>query len=402
MIIKSSPPVGTPIRTKLTDGFEVNNIFNCVNFALVQSGTAALAMTLQVCRMAKPTDNPEVIIPAYSCPDLVAASVFAGVKPVIVDVQSTPYGYSKADLLNNINARTVAVVCPTLFGIRMNLSDVRNSVGNDVYLIEDNAQWFPEAVQDPIVPKAPNSTLEKPIFDHTFKDTDFSVLSFGKGKPVNMLGGGAVFLHTNTLVSEFTDICIKNNVDRELFLDQTRRLSLDFILKAYAFNLICKPIIYGLVSRILGSSIGATVYKSLYGIENIGQNAKTLLSDAIFNYRTLPRRIEKLYRESIVLNSFADQTSNRLLRYPIIFRDSNVRNEVLRKLIAHGIGASPFYNATLNDIPIARDKIITKELPIAARQLADNLLTLPTHVNTSFNQANTAVSLISEYQDYLC
>ena len=57
-----------------------------------QSGTAALAAALMACKAARRIGQPEVLLPAYACPDLLSAVDFAGLRPVLVDFEeNTPW-----------------------------------------------------------------------------------------------------------------------------------------------------------------------------------------------------------------------------------------------------------------------------------------------------------------------
>ena len=51
------------------------------------SGTAALAAACEMAVQDSAIDNPEIIIPAYTCPDVVSAVEKAGAIPVIVDLE---------------------------------------------------------------------------------------------------------------------------------------------------------------------------------------------------------------------------------------------------------------------------------------------------------------------------
>src|SRR6185312_4150347 len=77
---------------------------------LYQSGTAALAVAIADARHRHGSRNPEVILPAYCCPDVIAASQFAQVRPRLVDTAPGQWGYDRQNLLAALNRDTVAVV----------------------------------------------------------------------------------------------------------------------------------------------------------------------------------------------------------------------------------------------------------------------------------------------------
>src|SRR5262245_15898078 len=91
------PPVRRPVplraggtRKPLEQAFDGWNVRVC------GSGTQALAMALLDARARLAALAPEVILPAYACPDLVTASVYAGVHPRLVD--TAPQGRWGYDL----------------------------------------------------------------------------------------------------------------------------------------------------------------------------------------------------------------------------------------------------------------------------------------------------------------
>ena len=51
---------------------------------LLNSGTAALSLAMTIAAGSAETSSPEVILPAYGCPDLLAAAYYAGLRPVLV------------------------------------------------------------------------------------------------------------------------------------------------------------------------------------------------------------------------------------------------------------------------------------------------------------------------------
>ena len=108
------------------------------------SGTAALAAAIIAVIQSGKTDQPEVILPAYGCPDLVSATVFAGARPVLVDMEPDRPWMDLAQLSSRISPRTVAIVAANLFGISERLDQLRPIAERaGVVLIEDSAQAFP-------------------------------------------------------------------------------------------------------------------------------------------------------------------------------------------------------------------------------------------------------------------
>ena len=82
------PPVGNRLCLNTINDASVQPFLTLAASRFYQSGTAALAAAISAAKLLKNKNYPEVILPAYACPDLVSAAVFAGVKPVLVDLEA--------------------------------------------------------------------------------------------------------------------------------------------------------------------------------------------------------------------------------------------------------------------------------------------------------------------------
>ncbi|MDX1475014.1 MAG: DegT/DnrJ/EryC1/StrS family aminotransferase, partial [Reinekea sp.] len=75
------------------------------------SGTTALAFALFCLARDSHFENPgEVIVPGYCCPDLVSAVVYAGLKPVIVDVSDIDPSFELHKMRSSINISTLSII----------------------------------------------------------------------------------------------------------------------------------------------------------------------------------------------------------------------------------------------------------------------------------------------------
>ena len=178
------PPVGNRISHGGGRGAvrDVENLFAPYRVHLYQCGTAALAATVMAAMARRPIVAAEVLLPAYGCPDLISAILYAGAKPVLVDLAANTPWLDQTQLIAKINEHTVAIIGVNFLGIeeRMaGLSAIAQEAG--ITLIEDSAQ-----------------RLLEPSTDSQVRG-DFIVQSFGRGKPVSLLGGGAVLWRNHSL-----------------------------------------------------------------------------------------------------------------------------------------------------------------------------------------------------------
>ena len=127
-------------------------------------------------------------MPAYACPDLVSAALHAGASPVLVDVGENSPFLPCDEILRNISAFTVAIVAINFMGLHEDTAQLRKICEqHGLFLIYDCAQWFPL-----------NKKCNWP--------GDFNIISFGRGKAINLLHGGAVIVNDSAYEKALPDL----------------------------------------------------------------------------------------------------------------------------------------------------------------------------------------------------
>ncbi|MGD8175230.1 DegT/DnrJ/EryC1/StrS family aminotransferase [Marinimicrobium sp. ARAG 43.8] len=353
------PPAGDRIVLRQDDDQgpdeAIDRLFPGKQRYWLDSGTSALALALTLIRRQHPgTPAPEVIIPAYCCPDLVAAAVYAGITPVLADLADGSCHYDQPRLRTLISSRTIAIIAINFLGLSEPIHALR-SIANQhsIALIEDNAQWFPSS-------SAPYRT-----------PADFQVFSFARGKPVNLMGGGL-------LVS-----AVKH--DHEVCIDAEKAASTwQYYGKCVAYNRLRQPVFYQMVSKNPLLKLGETRYQPHTAMLSMSRGPRSLLSSNVRAYWTRTRAVEHFYRKHLArknqLGSQIDSTPARLLRYPLLTPCREQRDELLYQLNKKGLGASQLYGASLTSV--ANINVDQLKQPLAtpsADAFAERLLTLPLH-----------------------
>ncbi len=361
------PPVGNPVC--LSGSGQTDSLLQAV-FAPYQpryfaSGTAALAAAIGAAVKLKGVTHPEVVLPAYGCPDLVSAAVFAGAKPVLCDLEPDRPWMDLDQLSAHISSQTVAIVATNLFGIseRMNqLRPIAEQAG--AVLIEDSAQAFPNGTET------------------SLWEGDLVVLSFGRGKPVSLLGGGAV-LFRDTGLGGLLLAC-----DMQDRRGQRRRLSFRF--KAALYNLMISPRLYWIPQSLPFLHLGETRFHPLRSIDGIDAERLARLPANVSAYQVNDMEAQKglacmLAELDLSTLGIIDLSAvcrlppnQRLLRYPLLV-DAKVSPGLYAELRRRGLGASGMYPATLPDIP-GLEELLEGQGPYpAAEAFAASILTLPAH-----------------------
>lgn len=327
------------------------------------SGTSALAAAVRAAIARRPVEAPEVLVPAYGCPDIVSAVLCAGAKPVLVDLVPDRPWLDLGQVERAIGRSTVAVVAINFLGIPERIEALRKLIdAARLTLIEDCAQTFPSQADEV-------SSL----------GGDFVVLSFGRGKPVSLLGGGAVLARTEQLATLLLPPDGKPSGGRGRFL-----------LKAAAYNFLRRPHVYWILNALPFLGLGKTEFTALTQIEPVPAGVVDKLDANAERYRQIGRVQQDWIREALRslprarYIDLAEQCAEgrpRLLRYPLLIRDAAACDRVYAALSRDGLGGSRMYQRPLIDIPGIKEVVRNDAQFPNARRFAESLLTLPTHAH---------------------
>ena len=366
-ILGRVPPVGQPIAHKRSE--HPVRLAGCSQQVLVQSGTAALALALAAIRKARPCENPEVIIPAYCCPDLLSAIDQQGMKAVLVDFAPGSAQLDLDVLQAALNDNTIAVIAVNFLGLPERIGALRTALqGSNAYIVEDAAQWFPN---DDSLP------LDR---------GDIIIHSFGKGKPVSLLGGGIALVpaaSSRSLALESENIGQpRDGTDLRGIVKRAIQT-----LKFHAYNLVLSPWFYWLVDVNPLVETGTTRYKQLAGIDSMSPEIASYLANNIEQYQAVPvsscietqQKIEALFKGSEVFQLLDGATEHRLLRFPVLVNDPEVRAELLALSKRLGLGISVMYAKTLPHIEGVDSAQLGGQDHPNAKRFAQQLITLPVH-----------------------
>ena len=378
------PPAGNKITLSVNQSSSLPSYLSSERTSFYQSGTAALAAAILAARVQNNKRQPEVIVPAYGCPDLVSAAIYAGVKPVLVDFEKNRPWYDLAMLEQAVTKNTVAIVGVNLFGLSerwsqlRKLADLHNSV-----LIEDSAQYFP-------------GSDEQPEWQG-----DLVVFSFGRGKPVSLLGGGAVYCQD----AKFKELLPEVEVHPENVKQQ-----LVYNLKAKIYNALLSPYLYWLPLSLPFLHLGETRYHVLNDIEAMPAARHNLLATNIEYYQAESDVKERYKHYSALFNELQsvknlpqlcqqDQGSRyrRLLRYPILLEPKQ-RLRIFTALQDAGFGASLMYPVYMPAILGLQEFFSAQpenKYPNAAA-FAQRIVTFPMHANVSSKTIEQIGTLLKE------
>jgi perosamine synthetase len=336
----------------------------------VSSGTAALTVSLRI--LKKTSTKKEVVIPAYSCPSLVAAVVKAGLRPVLCDLQPDRPALDLEQLGTVAGADTLAVAAVHLYGVSEDIPAIKKLSEKTVFFVlEDAAQAF--------------GNCSRKLGGNFGALGDLGVISFGRGKPLSLLHGGAVILNHPALKAEAEEIY-------ENLSSQPRiRFLTSYTLLLLLYSVFFHPRTHWLPRAIPFLKLGETYYIEDFfagrigaGVLRFGERVHREYSEIRETRKRLAgyyTEMLKPYSKELAFLPEADKEDDvALLRYPIIFKEAAKRDLVLPALLRKGLGASGSYPVPLNELEGSASQIHNAQSGFPnAKAISQRIMTLPLH-----------------------
>ena len=357
------PPAGE--RIVLKRGRRAEELFAPFAVRFYGSGTAALAAALKASIVSSKIYAPEVVLPAYGCPDLISAVLCAGARPRLVDLMPNRPWMDIDRLRSAICADTVSVVAVDLFGIPERYDEIRALLhGRGIALVQDSAQALPRPEEGQW-------------------HGDYVVLSFGRGKPVSLMGGGAVLFRDPDLGETLPGPSAQ--------LRATISDVFKFRLKALVYNTLISPQLYWFPAKLPFLGLGETRYEPLDAVGPASPILNDFLPANVNEYwhrlDTVQNKLGAVIADvsngqllDLVKSCYESGRVPRLLRYPVLVGDTALRDRLFQVLDREGLGVSRMYPATL---PYIRglENILRKksETYPNAEAFARRILTFPIH-----------------------
>jgi dTDP-4-amino-4,6-dideoxygalactose transaminase len=382
------PPVGVPIRWRcacrpgsaLADSFATALEKRLGGWAvLANSGRTALWLVLSAARKLRP-DRTEVIIPDYTCWTLPASIARAGLTFRTVDLDPTTLGLERQAVEAALNERTLAVVAPHLFGVPSAIHELEEFCADRrVLLIDDAAQ-------------ALGARLDG---RHAGSFGGVGLLSFGRGKNITTLAGGAALIRDAELAGAIT-ASVENNPLAAGSSSLSDRIQLSM------YKMLFPRLLYGVVQALPFLGIGKTYFDPDFRVAGLGhyrQRVGACMLDDLDTITEFRRQRAGLYTELLGgLAQFAipkPPIGSRAcwLRYPVLVPSEEIRNRILAE--GRSLGISGMYPSPVSQVGAAKKYCCNPEAanPNSLR-VSRTLLTLPTHHGVRDGDIERIVALL--------
>jgi dTDP-4-amino-4,6-dideoxygalactose transaminase len=341
--------------------------------SLHHSGREALRVALV--DLAERTGRSEVVIPAYTCFSVAAASVAAGLRVRVVDVDLR--GRIDAEALRSLPLeRAAGIVICNLFGIAERVSPILEMARSAGALVVDDAAQALGA-----------RSAEGPVGGRA----DVGVLSFGRGKPLSGLGGGALAWLGMAPPGDGTRVLAP------------RRFAA--LARASVYNLALVPWVFHWLAVIPALGIGETRFDPGFPQGGIDGASPCLAAAGL-------RSLERINRErSDMAKRLAKRLSEQTEFKPLCGNDTDIavyprlgivapspraRDAALRAL--RPFGATQMYPTAIPEIEALHPHLAGEPRCPVAHEFATRLLTLPTHAGLREGHMETVVGVLGRLE----
>ncbi|MFC1640304.1 DegT/DnrJ/EryC1/StrS family aminotransferase [Gemmatimonadota bacterium] len=337
------------------------DFYRPLDLILTDSGTSAL--TLALGSACERVGRKLVALPAYCCYDVATAADGAGVEVVLYDVSPDTLGPVLDSLAAALTHKPAAVVLAHLYGVPIDFDTILPLIAKtDALLVEDAALGHGASYRG------------RPLGAFG----SLSVLSFGRGKGVTGGSGGALLANDVAGASVLKDCVPKvGPADR----------GFGTIMATAAQWLVGRPLLYWLPASLPFLKLGETIYKPTHAPISMSAAATAILAK---NWRLASSEAEERKSNGAQLYTIVEDLDGvqqplvkseceaGYLRFPLVVDDELL--PPFRTTGARRLGIMPGYPTSLIDLEGFTGRCRTTDCECsAARNLANNLFTVPTH-----------------------
>ena len=333
----------------------------------LNSGRSAQAILLRSMREIASSDRDEVILPAYTCYSVAAASVRAGLKIRLVDIDPANFDFDYEKMGNLPSGKVLAAIGCNLFGV-LNDWDKLSPIGkaNDYFLIDDGAQSFGAKFKG----RASGSLGTAGFY------------SLGRGKALTTYNGGILVTNHEELAKR-----IESHLDE---LPSAGMASEAVVFaKLMTYSMFIRPRLYWIPASLPFLGLGETIYEEDFEMSKLSAVqtvAGAVIFESILYFHTMrAENAQELAGAVLGLGKFEvpGWDANHCppyLRLPVMAPNRESRDRAIAELREAGVVATKMYPSTLRQIPGIEAHLASPESEFpGAQQLVDRLFTLPTH-----------------------
>ncbi len=393
------------------------------NLFMLDSARSALYLAYEAITAELGTGPFEVLMPAFTCVVAVNPTIWAGLKPVFVEISETDFNTSVDSLLAAVTDRTKVIFCQHTFGAQVDVAKLMEKLKDlgrrDIFVIEDLAHNLGDNY---------NTEPESgEVVSKVGTKAHFAVATFGLEKVISTLRGGALLVNRELLPAQIVARIEQNYQKLEPLADDVVLRLLENakfwqkVLPKYYWGI--GPLTYGKLMTYLGHKrgiLGVAIETQEYsaGKPNYlpaklpGKLAKigSMQLKSYTNLRDHRRELAEIYSEGISASAFGDSIEQRFiterlqrqdqhafLRYPLLLKSTAQRSKLLTKAKQLGFVLGDWYKTPL----YTRREFLdiygysVEDYP-TTEDIMSRIVNLPTSIQTTAAGAEKLVKLIVE------
>jgi dTDP-4-amino-4,6-dideoxygalactose transaminase len=352
-----------------------------VDYALtVSSGKAAISLTLGTLKQITP--RQEVIIPAYTSYCLASAVARSGLSVRLCDLNPRTLDFDYDNLERIVNENTLAVIVVHNYGLVSDLRQVKAICKkNGTWIVEDAAQ-------------AAGASFEE---SRVGAVGDVGILSFGRGKNICALGGGVV-LTRNPIIAKALNERLQSIPPSSIVARSGT------LFTGLALSLLLNPKAYSVPARIPFLGIGANIFDPGFTISKLSLlNTRLAIRvlpyldqyniERIRNATALKQQLRE-FEGCQIPESNGSSRQPVYLRFPVLIKNRQIRDDVFQVLSDQRMGASLSYPQTLDQIKGFRPYLALLGAYPGAQEINNSIVTLPTHRYVQNKDLEAIVAII--------
>jgi len=363
-----------PLRAILSALFHSTNNFNktlcgylkvkkCV---LANSGRALLYLLFEALKRKDGGTRNEVLIPGYTCYSVAASITKAGLKIKVYDLDPATLQPDFNSIRNSTSEKTLAIIFQHLFGIPTPADEFKAvAETKGAFLIEDAAQ-----------------ALGGSIDDHRLGTIgDFSIFSFGRGKPLPIGGGGALIGKDVNVLSELE---LKSKTKGYVSLMSTA-----------VTQVLSSPWLYW-IPEMLPLGLGKTIFDPHFNVsamqpvmQNLAENSMDILDYLNTHRRAIAKTYEEAFGNSSII-PIPEAGNAVYTRFPLMASPDPIPKDLIK------LGVRRMYPKAIADEKTIKPHLADQEVSTpGSSEIGQNLLTLPTHKVITENLAKEIASKVA-------
>lgn len=371
---------------------KIKNYLGVKSAFAFESGRSSLLAVLKLLNLKS---SDEVLLQAYTCVAVPDAILWAGAKPVYVDIDQKTFNMSAPDLKKRITSNCKAIIVQHTFGLPAELKEIiKIAKDHNLFVIEDCAHALGAKYKGKLVGKF----------------GDAAIFSFGRDKVISSVYGGAVVTSNIALAKKLE--AFKKDLEsppKGWIIKQLLHPILTGVIKS-TYNTLYIGKIFMKLAQILGIFSKAVTKEEKSGGKPYFVPSKMPNALAILALEQFSRLREFNNHRVQIANYYYEQLKSLPLTLPINSKNSiylrfTVKTKNSKGLMnffsTKNIFPGDWYKEPISPSGVEYNKIGYKKGSCPKAEEAASLsVNLPTNPNLNLTDAGEITNLLKKFYEF--